>query len=125
MRFRKSARIITFECWAYSADVTKPGTQMDTWPVTVAQADNYARKPVAYLPRMLLSGVKHPVLQVFEEKTGELVYAYRLNGATVRPPVFALGSYTVKVGDPDANKWTTVRGFTATTEGGPDLLVTI
>lgn len=125
VRFKKSARTITFECWAYSADVTKPGTQMETWPVTVDQADNYARKPVAYLPRLLLSGVRNPVIQVFEEKTGELVYAYRLSGATVRPLVFALGSYTVKVGDPDTNKWTTVRGLTATTEGGPELLVTI
>jgi alkaline phosphatase D len=125
VRFKKSTRTITFECWPYSADVTKPGTQMETWPVVVAQADNYARKPVAHLPLLRINGMKNPVLQLFAESNGELVYAYRLNGNTVRPHVFAPGTYTVKLGDPDANRWTTVRGLTATTEGGPELLVTI
>jgi hypothetical protein len=125
VRFKKSARTITFECWAYSADVTKPGTQMETWPVTVSQFDNYGRKPAAYLPTLKISGVKDPVVQVFEEKTGELVYAYRLRGSTARPFVFALGNYTVKAGDPDANRWKTVTGVAAAVEQTNELAVTI
>ncbi|MBI5769364.1 MAG: alkaline phosphatase D family protein [Verrucomicrobia bacterium] len=111
-RFKKSTRTITFECWPYSADVTKPGTQMDTWPVTVRQADNYARPPVAWLPTLRLAGATDPVLQIFEEKSGELIYAYRLRGTSVRPHVFAPGSYTIKLGDPDRDRWTTLRATT-------------
>ena len=125
VRFKKSARTITFECWPYSADVTKPGTQMETWPVTVRQFDNYGRKPVAYLPTLTFSGVTDPVVQVFEEKTGELVYALRLRGNRTRPFVFALGSYTVKAGDPDANRWTTVSGLAAEVEQGKERSVAI
>ncbi len=125
VRFKKSARTITFECWAYSADVTKPGTQMETWPVTVSQFDNYARKPAAYLPTLNFKGVKDPVVQIFEEKTGELLYAYRLRGNKTRPFVFALGRYTVKAGDPDLNKWTTVSGIDAEAEQTKELFVTI
>ncbi|MEY2878235.1 MAG: hypothetical protein RLZZ15_615, partial [Verrucomicrobiota bacterium] len=70
VRFHKPRRTITFECWAYSADVAQPGTQMDTWPVTVAQLDNYARPPEAFLPTLKISGAKNPVVQIYEEKSG-------------------------------------------------------
>ncbi len=125
VRFKKSARTITFECWPYSADVTKPGTQMETWPLTVAQADNYARRPVAHLPRLRINGATQPVLQVFEEKTGELVYAYRLSSPTVRPPVFATGTYRLKIGEPDRDRWVTLEHVPASTEGLPDLFVAL
>ncbi len=125
VRFKKSARTITFECWAYSAEVTQPGTQMDTWPVTVNQFDNYGRKPTAHLPLLRTTGVKNPVLQLFAEPSGELVYAYRLNGPTVRPHVFGPGTYTVKLGDPDTNRWTTIRGVAAATDGSPDLMIAL
>ena len=116
VRFNKAKRTITFECWPYSADVTKPGTQMSTWPVTVSQLDNYARKPAAHLPTLKIMGAKNPVVQVFEEKSGELVYALRLNGATFRPHVFATGSYLVKVLDPDAGRVKTLAGVEAKTD---------
>jgi hypothetical protein len=44
------------------------------------------------------------VVQVFEEKTGELVYALRLNGQTFQPHVFALGLYLVKVLEPETER---------------------
>jgi hypothetical protein len=98
---------------------------METWSVTVSQLDNSGRKPAAYLPTLKISGVKDPVVQLFEEKTGELVYAYRLRGSTARPLVFALGNYTVKAGDPEANRWKTVTGVAAAVEQTNELAVTL
>lgn len=69
--------------------------------------------------------MKDPVGQILDEKTGELVYAYRLRGGTARPFVFALGNYTVKAGDPDANRWKTVTGVAAAVEQTKELAVTI
>ncbi|MSU23192.1 MAG: twin-arginine translocation pathway signal [Opitutus sp.] len=123
VRFKKSSRTITFECWPYSADVTQPGTQMDTWPVTVNQFDNYARQPLAYLPTLKITGGPDPVVQLFEDRTGELVYAFRLRGNTARLFVFALGNYTAKIGDPDANRWTTVSGLVAAVTQSNERLV--
>ncbi|WP_414662020.1 alkaline phosphatase D family protein [Horticoccus sp. 23ND18S-11] len=125
VRFNKAKRTITLECWPYSADVTKPGTQMETWPVTVTQLDNYARKPAAHLVELQISGVKNPVVQVFEEKTGELVYALRLNGQTFRPHVFATGKYTVKVLEPESSRSATVAGLEASAGNQDKLNVTI
>ena len=113
VRFNKAKRTITIECWPYSADVTRPGTQMQTWPVTVSQLDNYARKPAAHLPTLQVSGMINPVVQVFEEQTGELVYGLRLNGQTFRPHVFAPGRYTVKVGAPETGQYKTLSGLAA------------
>ncbi|MEY2878632.1 MAG: hypothetical protein RLZZ15_1012, partial [Verrucomicrobiota bacterium] len=125
VRFHKPRRTITFECWAYSADVTQPGTQMDTWPVTVTQLDNYARAPAAFLPTLKISGAKNPVVQVYEERSGELVYALRVNGDTFRPHVFAPGAYTVKVGDQDAGRMKTLPGLAARTDQTETLTITV
>ncbi len=113
VRLNKAKRSITFECWPYSADVTQPGTQMPTWPVTVTQLDNYARRPAAHLPTLQVSGAKSPVLLVYEEKTGDLVYGLRLLEPTFRPHVFALGRYRLKVGVPETGTWQTLPGIEA------------
>jgi alkaline phosphatase D len=113
VRFNKAKRTITIECWPYSADVTKPGTQMPLWPVTVSQFDNYARPPAAHLSTLQVSGVRNPVVQVIEEKNGELVYALRVNGQHFRPHVFAPGKYTVIVGEPGTENLKTLTGLEA------------
>jgi len=123
VRFNKAKRTITFECWPYSADVSRPDTQMATWPVTVNQLDNYARPATAHLAELQVSGVEHPVVQVIEEKSGELVYALRLNGQRFRPHVFAAGSYTVIVGEPGTPQVKTLTGLAATASPQPPLAV--
>jgi hypothetical protein len=35
VRLDKDKRTVTFECWPFGADVSKPGTQFPGWPVTV------------------------------------------------------------------------------------------
>lgn len=125
VRFNKTKRTITFECWPYSADVGRPGTQMTTWPVTVNQLDNYARPPAAHLAELQVNGVTNPVVQVIEEKSGELVYALRLNGQRIRPHVFAAGTYTVIVGEPGTPQLKTLSGLTATTTPQAPLVVAL
>ena len=112
---------MTIECWPRQADVTNPDhKQFPGWPVKITQDDNYARKAVAYLPTLKITGQTDPVVQVIEESTGEIVYTLRVKGTSFRPKVFAKGKYTVKVGEGDSVK--TVTGIDAI---GPDVTKTI
>ncbi len=98
VRFRKSTRKITIECWPRHVDVTKPDAkQMPGWPITIDQEDNYNRAPLAYLPTLKITGEEEPVVQVIDEDLGEIVYTLRINGDTWRPKVFKEGVYTVRV----------------------------
>jgi hypothetical protein len=100
VRFHKKAREMTLECWPRFADVADPAArQFEGWPVKIAQRDNYARRPAAYLPTLELKGASDVVVQVLAEPSGELVYALRIAGVRFRPPVFAEGAYTVAVGE--------------------------
>ena len=45
VRFDKKTRRVVVECWPYLADVTKPGTQMPGWPVTIDLAEVYGPEP--------------------------------------------------------------------------------
>jgi hypothetical protein len=114
VRFDKKNRRISIECWPYLADPTKPGTQFPGWPVQFDMLENYARKPVAQLPTLKISGAKNPVVQVIEERTGELIYALRLNKDNWQPHVFAPGKYTVKVSEPETGREKELKGLEAT-----------
>lgn len=43
--------------------------------------------------------------QVYEKTADTLVYALRIRGDRFQPGVFSEGEYTVRVGDPDADRW--------------------
>lgn len=98
-RFNKKTGEVTFECWPRFADA-KAGAkgQYPGWPITIRTSDNDGRKAKAWLPKLHVRGVERPVVQVVEEKTGEILYTIRAAGPTVQPRVFASGLYTVKVG---------------------------
>lgn len=61
--------------------------------------DNYGRKPIAWLPEVLVRGRQNPVVQVVDEANGETVYTLRINGTRFRPKVFRAGTYILKVGE--------------------------
>ena len=67
------------------------------WPLTIAERDNFGKAAVAYLPELIVEGANRPVVQVVEEKTGEIIYTLRIPGKRFQPWVFALGDYTVRV----------------------------
>ncbi len=103
--FDKSERTITFANWPRFADPTKGEKPYKGWPITVSQEDNYGRKAVAYLPQLKITGMENPVVQVINEQNGEIEYSIRIKGDKWQPKVFEKGSYTIKVGDPDFDKW--------------------
>ncbi len=99
VRFDKSARTITFECWPRFADVRDgDAAQFPGWPMTVRMEDNDGRAVAGHLPELRISGADDPVVQVIAEATGEILYTRRITGTSFRPPVFGNGKHTVKIG---------------------------
>ena len=99
VRFNKRTRQITFECWPRFSNVADGDkAQFPGWPITIAMDSNDGRKPIGHLPEVGVDGVTNPVVQVIEQATGEIVSTVRVRGARYRPPVFAAGKYTVKIG---------------------------
>ncbi|MCA9069644.1 MAG: hypothetical protein KDA84_12005, partial [Planctomycetaceae bacterium] len=99
LRFNKTKRTATIECWPFLADPTEPHTHFPGWPVIVKLQDNYGRKPAAHLPPIGIEGAENPVVQVINNKTNEVEYTLRIGNSGFQPPVFdADATYTVKVG---------------------------
>ncbi|MEY3547956.1 MAG: hypothetical protein RLZZ552_323 [Verrucomicrobiota bacterium] len=110
-KFQLSAAKVTFECWPRFSDASKGDAgQFPGWPQTFRLQDNDGRKPTGTLPAVDLSFAgDRAVVQIIHEQTGETVYFRRLHHvSSFTPPVFAAGSYTVKVGvdRPDARTLT-------------------
>lgn len=102
--FDKAKLEITVESWPVVENFTGPATaaQMPGWPMTMRVDDMYARPPVAWLPTLRLVGVpegEHPLIRVFDESDGSMVYARRVSETDFPLKVFALGSYTILVGE--------------------------
>lgn len=104
VRFHKKTQQVTFECWPRFST----GEQFPGWPITVRNDDNDGRQPVAWLPALTVEGAAHPVVEVVSEASGEVLYCLRQRGSTFPLPVFAEGSYRVRVGrnKPDAQTLT-------------------
>lgn len=105
--FDKNERKITIECWPRYADPTaNPEGQYDGWPVVIDQQANYGRKPAGYLPELRVKGLAEPVVQIYNEKTGEMEYALRIKGDRFTPKVFdSQSTYRVRLGEPDQDRW--------------------
>ncbi|MDO8540510.1 MAG: alkaline phosphatase D family protein [Opitutaceae bacterium] len=114
VRFDKPNRRIVIECWPFVLDASAPDRQMPGWPVTVDMTTNYSRRATAHLPILEINGLKDPVVEVIEEKTGELVYALRIRGQRFQPHVFAPGKYTVKISAGDGRRATELKGLDGT-----------
>jgi hypothetical protein len=52
-----------------------------------------------------------PVIQVVDEDNNEIIYTLRIEGQTFRPKVFKAGTYSVKVGKPETERFKTLRGL--------------
>jgi hypothetical protein len=108
VRFDKRTGQVTFECWPRFSD----GQQFPGWPITVHTDDNDGRKPVAWLPELVIDGSDRVVVQVIDERRAEVLYSRRVTGSRYQPAVFAEGSYTVKVGR-DRPDFVSVTGLAA------------
>jgi hypothetical protein len=100
VRFNKSDRTITMECWPRGTDTTRPDArQYPGWPIKIRQMDNYGRDAKAFLPLLKISGEVDPVVQVISEESNEVIYTLRIKGNRFRPKVFKDGTYTIKIGE--------------------------
>jgi phosphodiesterase/alkaline phosphatase D-like protein len=112
IRFDKLSRDIVFEAWPRWVDPSQPGAeQYPGWPVEFNQLDNYGGE-VGYLPTIEVSGLTDPVVQLIDERDGEVVYTVRIAGSSFRPKVFDAGTrYTVVVGEPDSGQEQRLEGL--------------
>ena len=98
VRFNKSDRKITMECWPRHFDAASAeAKQYPGWPVIIDQEDNYGRQPIAYLPTLNIAGPKDAVVTVIDEAQEQVVYSLRILGNSWRPKVFREASYTLKI----------------------------
>lgn len=105
--FDKARRRIRCECWPRHVDpVANPEGQYGGWPIEIDQQQIGGRQPTGYLPVLEVEGITDPVVQVFNQQSGELEYALRIKGQSCRPKVFDNNTrYKIRVGDPDSNRW--------------------
>ncbi|MBN1387051.1 MAG: hypothetical protein JW965_01305 [Bacteroidales bacterium] len=113
IKFNRKTRDIELANWPYYSG-PQNGEPFPFWPVRFNQLDNYGRNAVAWLPEIITEGIRNPVIRIYRELTGELVYALRINGNLFQPKVFAYGSYTIEVGEPDTGTWQKLEGINAT-----------
>ena len=94
VRFNKRSGQVTFECWPRFSQ----GEQFPGWPITVRNDDNDGRRPVAWLPELVIEGADRCVVQVIADAGGDILYSVRVRGNRFQPHVYSRGSFTVKVG---------------------------
>ena len=109
IRFRRTDRDVIVECWPRFVDPNAAGAEpYGGWPVRFNQMDNHGRNALGHLPRIEVTGMTDPVVQVINEADGEIVYTIRIKGRSFRPMVFEDGTYTVTVGEPGTEKMRTL-----------------
>jgi phosphodiesterase/alkaline phosphatase D-like protein len=115
VRFDKDEQTMTMECYKLQIDAAnpKPQDQFPGWPKTISTEDNYARDAIAWLPEIIVEGLKNPVIQIIEESTGDTIYTLRIKGSKFQPKVFNPGKYTIKAGNPDDCNMKTQKGISA------------
>ncbi|MDG2123194.1 MAG: hypothetical protein P8J87_05825, partial [Verrucomicrobiales bacterium] len=103
VRFHKSSRTVTLEAWPIHVDPEFPqtGSQFPDWPFTFAQHHNDGRTPTGFLQTLDTGWVSDPVVKLYDESTGQLVYAVRARGNRFRPPVYDNNkTYRIELADP-------------------------
>jgi len=125
VRLNRDTREIELEAWPRWVDPSVPGAaQYPGWPIRVAQADQYDREAVAWLPELVVTGMTDPVVQVVTERDGKIVYTLRIVGDRFRPRVFTSGgSYTVVVGEPGTDRVRRLEGLNPSVDPGATIEV--
>jgi len=105
-RFDRETRKITFECWPrWAGPDVDGGKPYAGWPVVAGQMQNYGKKAAAFLPTLRFKDMTDPVVQIVRDLNREIVYTIRIKGNAFQPMVFALGTYTVRTGEPGTAQW--------------------
>ena len=99
--FNKKERTINIDAWRFKADVENPDPTRDEfpgWPFKISQFDNLGEGATNVLPEITVNEPNH-VIYIWNEKTGELVNAYRMKGNIIQPHLFESGSYRIVIGE--------------------------
>ncbi|MDO6761258.1 alkaline phosphatase D family protein [Tamlana sp. 2_MG-2023] len=104
IKFNKSKREITYECWKRNVDITDPRSkQYDGWPITFSQTDNFQLKSAFELPELQISK-PNQVVTVRNNYTKNVVSSLRIKGDSYQPKVMYAGEYTVEIGEGTSKK---------------------
>ena len=104
IRFNKSSRQITYECWERNIDMFAPNAKpYNGWPVTFNQTDNFLITDGFELPELILNKANQ-VVTVKNQYTKEVISSIRIKGYTYKPKVMQSNMYTVEVGEGNSKK---------------------
>lgn len=120
-RFNKYSKTITFEAWPRFSNAKKGDKeQFKGWPITIAMKDNDGRQPTHYLPELKFKNTSNPVVQVTDQKSGEVLYTVRVSGKSFHPHVFKEGTYNISVGHDQPNKasWKEIKASNSKRKAG-------
>lgn len=99
IRFNKTSRQTTYECWARNVDMFAPNAKpYNGWPVTFNQTDNFLIKNGFELPELKLNKANQ-VITVKNQYTKEVISSIRIKGNTYQPKVLQSNMYTIEVGE--------------------------
>ncbi len=119
LNFDTGAQTIEVQAWPRWVDPKAPGArQFEGWPVTLKHTDNGYPNDGPSLPTLDGLPTNSPIVQVIDEETGAVVYTVRFSGEEIAPRVFAEGTYTVRILDPDMNLLDEYKSLTASEDDG-------
>lgn len=104
--FDQTERTILIDAWRFKADVQNPNPirdQFPGWPFKISQFDNLGQGAENVLPRFTLNQ-PNQLMQIWNEKTGELEQIFRLKGNTVQPKLFEKGTFKIIFGEDGKQK---------------------
>jgi phosphodiesterase/alkaline phosphatase D-like protein len=99
--FDQKERTIDIDSWRFLADVKDPNPVRDQfpgWPKQISQFDNLGMGAENVLPEISVNQ-PNQMMQIWNEKTGELAQIYRIKGNTVQPKLHESGTFTVIIGE--------------------------
>lgn len=99
--FDQTERSIDIDAWRFIADVENPNMVRDQfagWPLTISQFDNLGMGAENVLPEISINK-SNQLLQIWNEKTGELEQVFRIQGSSVQPRLHNDGSFRIAIGE--------------------------
>jgi len=102
IRLHRNSRRIKIECWPRQADPSRLDAQeYPGWPIVIHQYKDLLQAAAYSLPELVVKNITDPVVRVFKQPGGDLVYAVRIEGQSFQPRVFKAGMYRIQVNGTD------------------------
>jgi len=104
--FDQAERSIDIDAWRFIADVENPNMVRDQfagWPLTISQFDNLGMGAENVLPEISINK-SNQLLQIWNERTGELEQVFRIQGSSVQPRLHNDGSFRITIGEGNNKK---------------------